>query len=585
MPTPLNSISANLFHLPVTIAMSPFIAAILQATFGALVDEGRDALAKRLKEGDATYEQLHKLIERELDHIKSKLEGQARKELLTSISFYGEGVDHLYEVKPNEADGRTQQTQQEDVGSSGTNMEVVSFAEQMRSLQVTDLDNASARALDDAKDRFKQAREKATEAFWNLALRISDRILAMKYRIMAAILEKVDHLNDALVTCRVCLKELHSMPAVKKSIDVHLQQGFMSMFNKIEREDTIHSVCLMNRLIFLIAEIVEEDTDISLWPCIDCGDEKVDPLRDVRVTETIEKEDPQHFLLKTWPFFQEGEETRMFKDWFITTNTKRQLVIVAADGISECALLKLFDRNGNLLQSLHLNLSVTERTDGSSPVIRDIGSDRANNVLLLVQRHYPDVSLRSSVTVFDQHANFQHEFDVNGSNSFRITASDDNKVFVSAEVGENTGCVLVYNFNGVQLSSFQVNTLATVIDMTSIDSEDGKIMVLGRDRLNLTHVCQFSQQGNVLPQFNDVFNYTSHICFLHKTEHVAMLKLHRDKLLLYDKNSEVVRKIKLNLSALTYFYAHEETLTVTTQGLVAMLATEKRTGKRMIVIL
>ena len=35
-------------------------------------------------------------------------------------------------------------------------------------------------------------------------------------------------------------------------------------------------------------------------------------------------------------------------------------MIAATDDIEECALLKLFDRNGNLLQSLHLKLPVTE---------------------------------------------------------------------------------------------------------------------------------------------------------------------------------------------------------------------------------
>ena len=96
--------------------------------------------------------------------------------------------------------------------------------------------------------------------------------------------------------------------------DIHLQQGFKSRFNKAEREDTIRSVCRMNRVTFHIAEIVEEDNDITLWPCIDHGKDKVDPLRDVRVTQAIEKEDPQYFLLKTWPLFQGGEETMDFRD-------------------------------------------------------------------------------------------------------------------------------------------------------------------------------------------------------------------------------------------------------------------------------
>ena len=294
--------------------MSSFIAAILKATVGLLVNKGRNVAAEKLKDGDVTNEQLRNLIVSELDDIKSKLDGIARKDLLTSIGFFKEGLVYLYKVKPNEEDGKkTQQGEdraatplKQEVGSSEASVKTLSLVEEMRSLQLTDRDNSSAGALNDAKDRFKQAREIATQAFYNEALSTSDRILAMQYRIMATILEKVDCVPDALAACRLCLEELHSMPAVMKSLDIHLQQGFKSRFNKAEREDTIRSVCRMNRVIFHIAEIVEEDTDISLWPCIDRGEDKVDPLRDVRVTQTIEKEDPQYFLLKTWPVFPGG---------------------------------------------------------------------------------------------------------------------------------------------------------------------------------------------------------------------------------------------------------------------------------------
>ena len=336
------------FYLPVATAMSSLLEAILKATVGLLVNKGRNVAAEKLKEGDVTNGQLCNLIVSELDDIKSKLDGIARNDLLTSISFYKEGLFYLYKQKTNEEDGNMTQQKEEraakplrqELGSSEASVKTVSVVEEMRSLQLTDRDNSSASALNAAKYTLKQAREKATEAFNNEALSTSDRILAMQYRIMATILEKLDCVPDALATCRLCLEELHSMPAVMKSLDIHLQQGFKSRFNKAEREDTIHSVCRMNRVIFHIAEIVEEDNDISLWPCIDRGEDKVDPLRDVRVTQTIEKEDPQYFLLKTWPFFQVGEETMEVTGWLITKNSKGQFMIAATDGIGGCVLIK-----------------------------------------------------------------------------------------------------------------------------------------------------------------------------------------------------------------------------------------------------
>ncbi|XP_015760442.1 PREDICTED: uncharacterized protein LOC107339641 [Acropora digitifera] len=576
--------------------MSSFIEAILKGTVGLLVNKGRNVAAEKLKEADVTNEQLRNLIVRELDDIKSKLDGIARKDLLTSIGFFKEGLIYLYKVKPNEEDGKkTQQREdraatplKQEVESSEASVKTVSLVEEMRSLQMTDRDDSSTRALNDAKDIFKQAREIATEAFYNEALSTSDRILAMQYRILATILEKVDRVPDALAACRFCLEELHSIPAVKKSFDIHLQQGFKSRFNKAEREDTIRSVCRMNRVIFHIAEIVEEDNDISLWPCIDRGEDKVDPLRDVRVTQTIEKEDPQYFLLKTWPFFQESEKAVNFRDWLITINSKGQLMISATDGNAECVLLKLFHRNGNLLQSLQLKLPVTESDADYRRQVIGIASDRANNVFLLTEMLTLGRSLRGSVIVFDQLANFQHEFDVDGYlNGSCIAVSDDSKVFVSAKAGTKLerGCVQVYNLNGKLLNSIENASLGPVIGMTSIDSEGGRIVVLGRDLDSSAspYVYQFSVQGNFLSGYYVSSNGTGQIRFLHKTEHVVELNFSKEILFLYNKDGRVVREIKLKLSAL--YDLAEQGFTVTTQGLVAMLATEKGTGKRMIAIL
>jgi len=547
--------------------MSSFIDAILKATVGLLVNKGRNVAAEKLKEGDVSNEQFRNLIVRELDDIKSKLDGIARTDLLASISFFKEGLVYLYKVKLNQEDGNETQHGEDraatplkqDVRSSEASVKTVSLAEQMRSFQLTDGDDSSARALNDAKDRFKQAREKATRAFCNEALSTSDRILAMQYRILATILEKVDYLTDALAACRLCLEELHSMPAVKKSLDVHLQQGFKSRFKKAEREDTIGSVCRMNRVIFHIAGTIKEDYEISLWPCIDRGEDKVDPLRDVRVTQTIEKEDPQYFLLKTWPFFQEGEKTRNFRDWLITINSKGQLMISATDGNAECVLLKLFDRNGNLLQSLQLKLPVTESDADYRRRVIGIASDRANNVFLLTETHYPG-SFTNTVIVFDHQANFQHEFALKeGARVVRIAVSDHNKVFVLAEVGKRKDRVQVYNFNGVLLYSVEIERRRRRVDLTSIDPEGEKESVLCEDYV--------------------VSGLKSHI--LHDREHVAQLCWYG--LWLFKKNGEFVRRIKLDLPV--FRYHNEETFTLTTHGLVAALTIDKRTGKRMIAIL
>ena len=197
----------------------------------------------------------------EIDEIKSKLDGLARTNLLASISFFKEGLVYLYKVleaaKTIEENGKRPvqgKTETEivhaveegnlDVSlrSSSASLKTVSLAKKVKSLQLTDQDDLSTSSLFDARDRFKQAREKATEAFCNEALSTSDRILAIQYRVMATLLEKVDNPANALAACRLCLEELHSMPAVQKSFSVQLKKGFKSWFNKAEREEIISSV-------------------------------------------------------------------------------------------------------------------------------------------------------------------------------------------------------------------------------------------------------------------------------------------------------------------------------------------------------
>ena len=116
---------------------------------------------------------------REIDDIKSKLNGLARKDLLASISFFKEGIELLYEVfdKPRSRGEYGMATTQAVSGIAGA--EAVSLAKGMKKLELADPGETTSWALANAKDRFKDARRKATEAFNNEAMELSDRVLAM----------------------------------------------------------------------------------------------------------------------------------------------------------------------------------------------------------------------------------------------------------------------------------------------------------------------------------------------------------------------------------------------------------------------
>ena len=88
----------------------------------------------------------------------------------------------------------------------------------MRELELNGLDESATRALSDAKERFKDARREATRAFANKALETADRILAMQYRVMATILEKLDNPADALTPCRFSVLKIFTVCQLFKSI-------------------------------------------------------------------------------------------------------------------------------------------------------------------------------------------------------------------------------------------------------------------------------------------------------------------------------------------------------------------------------
>jgi len=128
---------------------------------------------------------------------------------------------------------------------------------EFRKLNLADLEKSTSRALAKAKKRFHDARREATKAFANEALKLSDRMLAMRYRVAATILETVDNPEDALAVCRVCMEDLHSLPAVQKSFNIELKKSFWAWFNKVERGEIISTVCLVNRVIYDVMLMVD----------------------------------------------------------------------------------------------------------------------------------------------------------------------------------------------------------------------------------------------------------------------------------------------------------------------------------------
>ena len=353
--------------------MSSLVTAVFKATIGLLFDKGREEAAKRLHEGDVTDQKFREFIVGEMDNIKSKLDASAKKDLEASISFFKEGIEFLYDVfekaRPR-SEYKSVTGQATDTGT--TSSETFSLAKGIKALEITRIDESTTRALANAKKRFERAREKATEAFANKSLELPDRVLAMQYRVMAAILETVDNPEDALPACRVCIEELNSLSGVRKSFNVELKKGFLARLSDDKRGEIISTVCHVNRVMYDVAFMVARRGELLMLPRIDTGEEKVDPLRDERVAKVLRKQGMEHCFVP-WSFGQNGEdEHKLLNPSGITTNKDGQFIVADFGG------LKVFDSNGKFVHHIR------PRTDKELEVL-DVATDRVSNLYILVR--------------------------------------------------------------------------------------------------------------------------------------------------------------------------------------------------------
>ncbi len=364
--------------------MSSIVTAVFKATIGLLVNKGRDKAAEKLRDGDVTDKKFRGLIVREIDDIKSKLDGLSRKDLLASISFFEEGIELLYVV----FDKARTKSENAKVTVQAICTEAFSLAEGMRILELTGLDDLATRALSKAKRRFEDARREATRALKNEALDPSDRMLAMQYRVMATILETVDNPAIAVAPCRVCIKELNCLPAVQNSFDVQLKKGIQAvwgLFSKDERTKIISSVCHVNRVIYDVTQAVGDDEPFWMWPTVDTGksrEGKVDPLRDGRLIEVLCKHGMEHCCVAPWSFGQGDEKKHRLKDPVaFATNSSGQFIVADQFKTSDFTI-KVFDSNGKFMDNHSLTTADFENQE--EKFICDVATDKNDFLYLLV---------------------------------------------------------------------------------------------------------------------------------------------------------------------------------------------------------
>ena len=552
--------------------MSSLITAVFKVTIGLLVNKGRDKLAGKLNEGDVTDQKFRGLIVREIDEIKSKLDGLARKDLLASISLFKEGIVLLYEVFESARPSGEHRT----ITAAATDCaEQFDIAKEMRKLNISALDESAMRKLGRAKKRFEEARLKAIEAFSNEALELPDRLLAMQYRLMATILETVDNPTDALAACRVCLDELHQVPAVKEYFKVELEEGLRlrARFNKDERRQIIFSVCHANRVIYDVMSMLGSG---KMWtlPDVETGKEKVDPLRNERVVKALTKQGNERCCVTPWSLGQEGEEEHEPNGPSgIATNTKKQFLI-ADDGDKT---VKVFDSNGKF------DFRFNPQTDDADTklVILDVATAGGDDkIYLLVRLKKPGAEKwENEVQVFNKTADLQHKFPVKRGYWVKLTVISDKqrgKILLLTD-----DVVYVYELTGEFVCSFGEGVFKDARDITA--TCDGRVMILDRGDESLY---LFDVEGHQLCKFNIKYerDFYYRIACHPASDHVVLAGVEQETrrltLAIYTVNGEFVRRIQLEEEDDMFVSG----ITVTVEGHIAVAFKDKHRKGKVIVV-
>ena len=565
-------------------SMSAIISAAFKVTIGLIVDKGRDVAAERMKEGDVADQRFRSLIVRDLKEIHDKLDALSRKDLNAAVDFFETGLGCLYKAvdtmrsanvslgaakasERNEEDDFKEITLPSDTDPEKT----IVLADGIRDMQLNELDETTKSLLSNAQKKFSLAVENATHACNNEALSTFDRITAIRYRVMAAMLQSAAEtarttgdlkstLQKALPECEQCLKKLNSLPAVQNSFKVELGKGLLNIrgqFGKDERMQIISTVCQVNRTIYDAMRTVGKDVHVLVWPYVDIGEDQVDPLRDARVLQMLEKSekvDMEHYRITPGLSFD-------MPGIHCATNTVGQFLIAEERGET----VHVFDKNGMF------QFRFRPQTDDAKTKIqiRDlVTEDVSEKIYLLIGLYNEERWESSEVQVLNKTADLQYKFPV--TRESRLVVSGSKLVILGSREAD------VYDQDGEFDRSFEVFNSGRdkyLFDCTA--TYDGRIMITHRKRDYSDYHCVhvFTMEGKEIARFRSGVGLD--LAFMRFSprsagEHVVIAGYNiEDGIItveLYTVDGKLVRRILLSNKRKLFF----DGITVTMEGHIAV---------------
>ena len=566
-------------------SMSAIISAVFKATIGLIVDKGRDVAAERLKEGDVADQKFRSLIVRDLKEIHYKLDALSQKDLKAAVDFFETGLKCLYKAfdkmpSANVSLGAakvSERNEEEDFKEitlpSDTDPEKTVVLAGIRNVQLTKLDETTKSLLSDAQENFRLTVEYTTHACNNEALSTFDRITAIRYRVMAAMLKSAAEtvrtagdlkstLQKALPECEQCLKKLNSLPAVQNSFKVELSKGLLNIrgqFGKDERMQIISIVCQVNRTIYDAMRTVGKDVHVLVWPYVDIGEDQVDPLRDVRVLQMLAKSEnvdmEQYRITPGWSFDVRGG---LYKSNDLATNTLGQFLCTSETTVH------VYDNNGTF------QFSFNPQTDDAKTEIRlvDVVTEDVSEKIYLLVTLYNGPRFEDEVQVLNKTTDLQYKFPV--TYGYRLIVSGSKLVILSASEAH------VYNQNGEFDHSFEFfkrESSRYLADCTA--TYNGRILIMQNkgDFSDYHRVHVFTMEGQEIAKFKSGVGLNlEHMSFSPRSagEHVVIAGSNYGggiiTVELYTVDGKLVRRILLRKKHRLFL----DGITVTMEGHIAV---------------
>ncbi|XP_022792364.1 uncharacterized protein LOC111331507 [Stylophora pistillata] len=447
-------------------------------------------------------------VVREIEHIKFQLDALAKSHLLTSITLFKEGVLSLFKIQRRQrGDSRTETAQvtadlsvENQIDRSRESPTDLSSAlyRSLQDFKLTNLDEEGQRALLTAKEDFHQARLKTTEAFNNEALSTLNRVQAIAIRVAAKILENVDHPQEALAVCKLCLEDLHSLKRVQESFGKELTKGFRRpLFGKEERRQIIASVCQVNRAIYDVMSMICKGGELLSLPLIGEGKDAINPLHDSRVAEILGRLDMEQFSVQPLTLGQEdGKDNKLKIPQGIAADTQGRIIV----GDEWDCDVKVYDRLGKFQYSFPCPPSGEPNKVSS---IADVATDDSDNAYILIEMEKSAMACYQ-VYVFKKQS-MLHCFSLKEDprKVLRMTLNKQNEVLVTADVFDQNftkSIVEVYNKEGQFMHSFGEQHLKCSQDLTV--AGDGRVLVLDKDNDCSLTIHVFFPNGRHSFQFN-----------------------------------------------------------------------------------